>query len=81
MYAVNVADTTRLSDAERTFLLAPVLQPRQVEKAEMGRIDGLCVVLQCDDERARAIIQLLRKKYPKHILRFYHKKIVAWKRI
>jgi len=60
-YAVNLAD---LSRSEMQFiagiLLGPVIKGRNCVDAEPGRADGAAVVLECEQERAEAIIDTLR---------------------
>jgi len=58
-YALNVADATRYDSIVRACMLAPVIQSRQL--VECGKNpDDTGVVLECEDERAAAIIGCLR---------------------
>jgi hypothetical protein len=41
---------------------------------EKGRIDGTAVLLDCPEERALAIIEIIRKKYGKNEFRCYEGK-------
>lgn len=86
-YAVNLADlanTPPSQDIGVQLLLAPVISkktpPVEVEKR---RFDGIGVVLTCDEERASAIVEILRQKYKKYELRLYTSKTGAggWKRV
>lgn len=73
-YAMNIADLTRYDEIVRGMLIAPVIQGRQMVEAERGRLDGAAVVMQCDDVRALAVIQLLRtmdEKAGRYLLRAY----------
>jgi len=72
-YAVNVADLTK-DGILAQFLVAPVIPDRQIVKAEPGKIDGGAVLLQTDEERASAIVETIRLKWPKHALRCYRRK-------
>ena len=65
MYAVNVADLTNRSFDKGCFNVAGMLiNPVQgdIVDAEPKQIDGHALTLNCDDERALAIIQVLRMK-------------------
>lgn len=58
-YAINVADLTRHA-VITPILLGPVTQNRITANAEPKMMDGMALVLQCDEKRARAICQILR---------------------
>jgi hypothetical protein len=60
--AVNIADLTRYDQIVLSCMVAPVIQTqrRVTPPSERGRIDGGCVVLDCDYERARSIVEFLR---------------------
>ena len=58
--AANIADLTRYDEIPRQCLIAPVVGQKQIIDAEVGRMDGAAVVLECDEPRARAIVSLLR---------------------
>jgi len=70
VYSVNVMDMTK-DDILSTFMIAPVIRSRQIIEAEKGRIDGMAVILDCPEERARAIIEVIRSKYGKNEFRCY----------
>lgn len=78
-YAVNIADLTKDLIISR-FLIADVVPNRIIVDAEKGRLDGGAILLECEGEKARAIIDIVRKKYQKHDFRFYEKG-TTWKRI
>jgi len=80
MYAVNVADLTKYPIVAQ-FLLAPVIEPREIVQAERERFDGAAIVLQCENERAAAIVATIRLKARKHELRCYVGKSKTWKRV
>jgi hypothetical protein len=73
VYSVNVMDMTK-DDILSTFMIAPVIRSRQIIEAEKGRIGGMAVVLDCPEERARAIIEVIRSKYGKNEFRCYEGK-------
>lgn len=82
-YAVNVADLTRFAQAPLSpvmLLIQPVLS-RQIVQAERQRIDGDAAILACDEERALAIVELIRRRVPKHQLRIYHGAGRTWRRL
>ena len=82
MRAVNIVDMAQ-DKIMAAFLLSPVFSgERKVVKAEKGKLDGAALILDCPDERADAIIEIVRKVYHKNKFRFYESKTgVGWKRI
>ena len=62
MIAVNVADiSVQGPDALAIgILVAPVIRGKQTVNPQPRRADGMAVILECDDERARAIVDVLR---------------------
>lgn len=96
-YAVNVCDMTCFIKDPRVMLLVPPVmlpegqEPTQeaveaLEKlsCEGDRFDGMAVRLHCSEERAAAIVGLLRKwGFKRHMLRFYQSKTGqgGWKRV
>lgn len=83
-YAVNIADLTHFAQKKTmhpvTLLLDPVLS-HVVVHAEGRRLDGDAVILDCEPERAKAIISVIRMKIPKHMLRIYTGAGQTWRRI
>jgi hypothetical protein len=72
MYAINLADyTAHRDDLGLSVLLAPVTRAKQMIICQQNRIDGIGLVLNCDDERAAAIVKIIRLRYAKHQLRFH----------
>ena len=72
--AANLADLTRYDSIPRQCLIAPVIQSRQTVETDSGRLDGTAVILDCDETRARAIVDLLRfydTKAKRYLLRAY----------
>ena len=84
VYAVNLADLSN-TEVGRDFclgmLLKPVLGTRPVEAEK--RFDGHAVLLECDEERAAAIVEVARKHYKRWQLRFYRSKTGngGWRRV
>lgn len=84
MYAVNMLDWLSFKDdIGISILLHPVTDARETVECEKGRTDGTGICLECDDERAAAIVEIARKKYKRHELRFYRSKTGkgGWKRV
>ncbi len=71
--SINVMDMTKDSILSQ-FMIAPVIQSRALFNAEPGRVDGMAVVLDCPEERARAIVDVIRMKYGKNEFRCYEGK-------
>lgn len=69
-YSVNVTDMSK-DNILSTFMIAPVTQSKILVTVEKGRVDGTAVVLDCPEERAKAIIEIIRKKYGKNEFRCY----------
>lgn len=82
-YAVNVADLTKPgAKVIATFMIAPVTPNRYTVTAEPGRLDGGAVVLECDDEHAQAIVEIIRRTWSRNALRCYHSQTgKTWKRV
>jgi len=81
MFAVNVSDLTR--DAiVAGFLVGPVTRAGNIVRAEPSAADGHALVLDCDDEQAQAIVDVIRMKYSKGQFRCYRQgPRGAWRRI
>ena len=86
-YAVNVAAITQPGTSLwLSLLLAPVTEGRRLvyNVEQEGSIDNVGIVLECDEERAEAIVQVIRLKFPKpYQLRCYYSKTGngGWKRV
>ena len=79
-YAINISDLIGVPVA--TFLLSPDVVPdRIIVNAEKGQIDGSAIMLQCDEHRARAIVEVIRMNCKKHQLRCYKAAHSSWSRI
>lgn len=59
-YAVNIADLTRYDPITTGCLVAPVIQGRQIVRTDPKVFDGAGVLLECKDEQATAVIEVLR---------------------
>ena len=61
--AVNIADLTRIPPIIAQILLGDVTARQEIVKGvEPGMVDDGAVVLGCDGTRARAIIDVMRRK-------------------
>ena len=72
-YSINVMDMTK-DDILSSFMIAPAIKSRLLYNAEPGRVDGTAVILECPDERSKAIIECIRMKYGKNEFRCYYGK-------
>ena len=81
-YALNIADLTTIDVIPRDCLVAPNIKTRTIVKAEQT-LDGGAVLLDCGEEQAQAIVEILRLKYKKHEMRCYRgsDNLKSWKRI
>lgn len=74
LYACNIADMTR-DEILSALLIGPhIPRPHDIVQAERGRVDGMAVVLPCDDETAQNIIAVVRLRWPRSLFRFYRRK-------
>jgi hypothetical protein len=80
MIVLSLADIGSAEPAA-CMLVAPVIRERKTVEVQRGRVDGVAVVLECDDDRARAIVQVLRTKYPNWRMRAWEGKGSTWKPI
>ena len=72
--AANIADLTRYDAIPRQCLIAPVIPSREMIQTATDRLDDAAVVLECDEPRAKAIIEILRSydaKAKRYSLRAY----------
>lgn len=83
-YAVNMMDwLAKQDDVGLKIILLPVTRQHRIVDVEPGRVDGMGILLECDDERADAIGQIVRRQYERHQLRIYRSSTGAgsWKRV
>lgn len=79
-YAVNLADLTRMPPVCSAILIGPVRG--EVQNINKRRIDATIVELDCDEERAEAIVGVIRVRYNRNELRCYKRGARGgWKRI
>lgn len=64
MITINVADLSTMDTFVVGMMLSPVIPSRRVHELEKRRVDGYAVELECDEERAEAIVDVLRIKNP-----------------
>jgi len=78
-YAINLAD---LMYPDRTLMAQILIAPvsREVVRLSKDELDSEAVILNCDEERAQAIVDVIRLKYKRHELRCYVKD-KGWKAI
>ena len=72
--AVNIADLTRYDTMIAGLLVAPVAPGKQIVNTDPSRVDEGAVILECEDERALAIVAILRlqdKKVKRYACRAY----------
>ena len=79
MHAVNLADLTNRKARLAWLLIGPVAG--EIVDAEPHVFAGAAVVLACDDERAQAIVDVLRVGLNRYELRCYKCRGKTWKRI
>jgi len=81
MYAINITDLEK-DDIVANFLVMPAAHSRTIVRAEPSAADGHALVLDCDDEQAAAIVDVIRMKYPKNLFRCYRQgPRGGWRRI
>lgn len=80
-YAVNIRDMMQ-DTLLAQILLTPVVPNKLVVKTE-SVVDGDALFLECNEERASAIVDVIRLKYQRHEIRCYESKTGRgeWKRI
>lgn len=79
-YAVNLADLTRMPPIVSSLLIGPVRG--EVLNIDKRKVDATIVELDCDAERAEAIVAVIRVRYNRNELRCYKRgKRGGWKRI
>ena len=77
MLAVNLADLATLQQGKPglcmpMLLISPVMR-RETIDTNRRKVDGAAVILECDDDRSDAILQVLRMKYTRAQLRIYRR--------
>ena len=72
-YAVNLADLSqKANQVVVTCLVKPVMGGTVVVRPR--QVDGVAVLLDCGDERAAAIVEVIRLKLRRHEMRCYVRK-------
>lgn len=80
-FAVNIADMTR-DEFLASFLLAPLIERREVVEAEPKRGDGQAVVLDdVEPEQFEGLVATVRMKYGPNEFRFYERRGSRWVRV
>jgi hypothetical protein len=73
VYAIHLADlllVLRDEFALRT-LLKPLVENQHLVEVTPGMFDGVALVLNCDDERAAAVVKVIRLRYRRDQVRCY----------
>mgnify|MGYP003552083040 CR=1 FL=1 len=81
-YAINLTDMTK-DDIVKQFVILPVCPNKIVINVNKNRLDETAIVLECDETRAKAIVDVVRSKYHRNLFRCYESKTGkgGWKRI
>jgi len=81
-YAINIYDLTR-DEILAQWLVGPLVPSRKIVDCEPELIDGRGILLECSPEQGAAVVEVIRKRWPRHLLRCYYKKKGnrRWKRI
>lgn len=80
-YSVNIGDLTK-DTILGSFLVSPVCPNKTIVKAEPKYLDGGAILLETDEVRAKAIVDVIRLKYPRNLLRCYESKTgKSWERV
>jgi len=80
-YAINIADLTR-DPIMASLLIGPVTAAHLIVRAEPNAADGHAVILECDQQRAKAILDVIRMRYDKATVRCYRQgPRGGWRRI
>lgn len=81
-YAVNLGDLMfKGREIVSECLISPVCPSRTTVEVEPRRADGVGVLLECEEERARAIVEVLRIKFKSYELRCYRRERGRWRRV
>ncbi len=83
MYAILLCDLlNRRLPAAATIVLGAVTQQHRIAEVLPKSIAGTGVILDCDDERAEAIVQVVRANVERrHLRMFYSKTGNSWRAI
>ena len=84
-YAVNVADLTQGNVFVIGILLGEVCSNQVKVEAEKGQLDGYALLLECEEERAKAVCEVLRRAFKRQGLRkprvYESKTGTGWKKV
>ena len=81
IYAINVLDLAAANQIALGPIVMAASPSRRMVEAEPKMVAGDALVLECSQEQAEAICQVIRLKYQKHQLRCYQKRGSRWVRI
>lgn len=80
-YAINVLDLAAADPIALMPVVASVTPSRLTVEAEPSVVAGVALVLECPDEQAAAICEVVRLKYHRNALRCYERESGRWKRL
>jgi hypothetical protein len=69
--SINISDLSKTNDPMIAMLIAPVTKGRDIINVDPKHVDGMALMLDCDRERAMAIVQVIRMRYKKNQIRIY----------
>ena len=83
MYAIHLADLLYLQHEcfPLALLLASVVSVTSAVEINRDRFGDVGVAFTCDDDRAEAIIELIRMHYNLHTIRIYRKTKTSWRKV
>ena len=79
--AINVLDLAAADPVALSAVVASVTPSRLTVDAEPSVLAGVALVLECPDEQATAICEVVRLKYQRNVLRCYARVKGRWKRV
>lgn len=74
-YSINIADLGLLGSAFASILLSGIVPRRLQRFIDKSRVDEQALVLECPDDQAKAIIEVIRMKFSKWKVRCYKGKV------
>jgi hypothetical protein len=69
--SINITDLSKTNDPMIAMLISPVTKGRDIINVDPKHVDGMALLLDCDRERAEAIVQVIRMRYKKNQIRIY----------
>ncbi|MHA1662686.1 MAG: hypothetical protein ACTSVR_05450 [Candidatus Thorarchaeota archaeon] len=80
-FAINVSDLSQ--EQILAMIYSDVLANKVLVNTEPDRIDGIAVVIECEEERAKAIVETIRLKKNKNEMRIFESTdyMKTWRKI